>query len=99
MVIQIHYLAPRKAIPQIPGTKMRNAFFRNVAHGVMALPGQDVPDMWYGGDGNNPGQATWSLKIENGIYNVEIVSRYGVPCKVQGIELRATTSSARNANA
>ena len=37
VVIQIHYLALRKAIPQIPGTNMRNAFFGNVAHGVKSL--------------------------------------------------------------
>ena len=37
VVMQVHYLALSNDIPQIPMLNLRNAFFRNVAHGVMAL--------------------------------------------------------------
>ena len=37
VVMQVHYLALRNAIPQIPMLNLRNAFFRNVAPGVKAL--------------------------------------------------------------
>ena len=37
VVMQVHYLALRNDIPQIPMLNLRNAFFRNVAPGVKAL--------------------------------------------------------------
>ena len=37
VVMQVHYLALRNDIPQIPMLNLRNAFFCNVAPGVKAL--------------------------------------------------------------